>query len=222
MGNMEKQAAARLRALARQYVRRAADLATQADELDPPPGRTIETTGVETCTCNRCGDQVKGLNWIGDRCLISKDCNGVQIRCAGLYRLDPEIDEADGVVTTAQDAARDIAQCDVCGLRISDGRANDGEPCGAVRGFHTCPGHFRLPAGLTDDELAQTSLIAEQQAIRADIAEALMDLDLDELSDREDTPEDHALDALIVAAVRGVDVTNDALGVAATFARRRG
>lgn len=53
--------------------------------------------------------------------------------------------------------AVDIAVCDACGLRVSDGAANDGEPCGAVirgpvqsgpgwthYGQIPCPGTFRF------------------------------------------------------------------------------
>jgi len=52
-----------------------------------PLPRTAATTRAKGCTCDVCGEQLKGLNWVGRRCESSR-LNGEQ--CRGVYRLDPE------------------------------------------------------------------------------------------------------------------------------------
>lgn len=47
------------------------------------PIRTAATTRANTCTCDRCGDNIRGMNWIGEYCTAS-------IECPGQYYLDPE------------------------------------------------------------------------------------------------------------------------------------
>lgn len=80
-----------------------------AAEMEGRP-RTVATTRADAATCDICGDQVKGLNWIGDPCEATVKGEP----CRGTYRLDPDLVRlSDGrvlPVTTAQLAMEQAAQ----------------------------------------------------------------------------------------------------------------
>ena len=100
------------------------EIAAEMEGRPLPLPRTAATTRANTATCDRCGCQVKGLNWIGERCTSTLATPGthqmVMRPCPGVYRLDPEPEpDADLVtlsdgrvlpVTTAQLALSQAAQ----------------------------------------------------------------------------------------------------------------
>ena len=157
----------------------AARLLDLADQLERP--RTADTTHANSCTCDRCGDQVRGLRWIGDRCEAHVRVAGCLGRCAGTYRLDQEpanhyVATCNECITRATQAVYDATRgvCPICGDRLLK---TDLIPGSSDEVLRTTDGRS---LGVTRDQLAAS------QAALDEAAEHWMGLDLSELSDRSD------------------------------------
>jgi hypothetical protein len=182
-----KREATRLRNKASRHLIRATELLIAADAIDPQVSNPHRSAICDTCGTEYSYEAGYRAGYLCESC----DERGVTNYLAWK-----------GVPTAAspasQDAERDIATCDTCGLRITDGAANDGSPFGATKkvtlGGHdyiaTCTGQFRFPdeplkttdgrsLGVTMDELAAS------QACLDEAAEHWMGLDQCELSDRD-------------------------------------
>jgi hypothetical protein len=220
MGSDEKRAAEMLRAMAKRHLQQGADLIMRADELDPPAPVDHAVRSI----CGTCGTEYRGREYAtGQRCescdergetgylrrVIARTAGGIELPTDDDFRLPDEV-KADEV-RPLYPLKPILSQCDHCG-RTTVLPGHDGRMCGDyLKPGEYCHGTMRPYVRDHDDEPLTTTdgrslgvsrnELAASQAALDEAAEHWMSLDLAELSDRSD---------------------EDCLGIAATFAGRRG